>query len=161
MNSLSHYKNKKMDTLTSTPKIVSSTEGAKFNIMGHEVTVKLHSSDANNTYVFELSSPSGSGIPPHLHEREDEIIYILEGEFEVMVGGEVSKASAGDWLNFRRNIPHGYTNTGTSSAKTLWFVNPGNGFENFFGELSRFPPGPPDMDKLQALTQKYGQRFLI
>ena len=150
-----------MDTLTATPKIVSSTEGTKFNILGHEVTVKLHSSDANNSYVFELSSPPGSGIPPHFHEREDEIIYILEGEFEVMVGGEIFKATAGHWLNFRRNIPHAYTNTGTSSAKTLWYVNPGNGFESFFGELSQFPPGPPDMDRLQALTQKYGQKFLL
>jgi quercetin dioxygenase-like cupin family protein len=150
-----------MDTLTTTRKVVSSKEGTKFNIMGHEVTVKLQSSDANNTYVFELTSPPGSGIPPHVHEREDEIIYILEGEFEVMVGGEVFRATAGDWLNFRRNIPHGYSNTGTSSAKTLWFVNPGNGFENFFGELSQFPPGPPDMVKLEALTKKYGQKFLV
>jgi quercetin dioxygenase-like cupin family protein len=150
-----------MDTLTKMPKVVSSTEGTKFNIMGHEVTVKLHSSDANDNYVFELISPPGSGIPSHVHEREDEVIYILEGEFEVMVGGEVFKATTGEWLNFVRNIPHGYTNTGTTSAKTLWHVSPGQGFEDFFGELSQFPPGPPDMDKLQVLTQKYGQKFLI
>lgn len=120
--------------------MISSKEGDTFNISGHEVTVILHHWNGNNNYVFRLLSPPGSGIPPHVHQYEDEVIYILEGEFEVMVGGETFKATTGDCLNFVRNIPHAYTNVGTTDAKTLWYVSPGKGFEEFFGELSQFPP---------------------
>ncbi len=89
-----------METVPNTPKVISSKEGTKFNIVGHEVTVKLHSGDGSDNYVFEMISPPGSGIPPHVHQKEDEMIYILEGEFEVMVGGEVFKAASGDCLKF-------------------------------------------------------------
>ena len=149
-----------METVTIAPKVISSKEGTKFNILGHEVTVKLHSRDGNDNYVFELISPPGSGIPPHVHKNEDEVLYILEGEFEVMVREEVFKATTGDCLNFVRNIPHAYTNTGTKDAKTLWYVSPGRSFEEFFGELSQFPPGPPDMEKFTTLCGKYGMNFL-
>jgi hypothetical protein len=63
-------------------------------------------------------------------------------------------------LNFVRNIPHGYTNTGTSDAKTFWCVSPGKSFEEFFRELSLFPPGPPDMKKLSDLCEEHGMTFL-
>ena len=150
-----------METVTIAPKVISSKEETKFNILGHEVTVKLHSRDGNDNYVFELISPPGSGIPSHVHKNEDEVLYILEGEFEVMVTEEVFKATAGDCLNFVRNIPHAYTNTGTKDAKTLWYVSPGRSFEEFFGELSQYPPGPPDMEKFNTLCEKYGMKNLI
>ena len=150
-----------METVTIAPKVISSKERTKFNILGHEVTVKLHSRDGNDNYVFELISPPGSGIPSHVHKNEDEVLYILEGEFEVMVTEEVFKATAGDCLNFVRNIPHAYTNTGTKDAKTLWYVSPGRSFEEFFGELSQYPPGPPDMEKFNTLCEKYGMKNLI
>ena len=109
-----------METATNTAKVVSSKEGTILSIMGHQVTVKLHSWDGNDNYVFRMISPPGSGIPPHVHKKEDEVVYILEGQFEVMIDGEVFKATAGDCLNFVRNIPHAYTNTGTTDAKTVW-----------------------------------------
>jgi len=149
-----------METATNTAKVVSSNEGTKLNILGHEVTVKLHSWDGNDNYVFGMISPPGSGIPPHIHKKEDEVVYILEGQFEVMVGGEVFNATSGDCLNFVRNIPHAYTNTGTTDAKTLWYVSPGRSFEEFFGELSQLPPGPPDMEKVNNLCEKHGMKFL-
>jgi quercetin dioxygenase-like cupin family protein len=149
-----------MEATTNTVKVVSSKEGTKLNILGHEVTVKLHSWDGNDNYVFSMISPPGSGIPPHVHTKEDELVYILEGQFEVMIGGKVFKGTSGDCLNFVRNIPHGYTNTGTSDAKTFWCVSPGKSFEEFFRELSLFPPGPPDMKKLSDLCEEHGMTFL-
>ncbi|HET9825937.1 MAG TPA: cupin domain-containing protein [Chitinophagaceae bacterium] len=150
-----------MGTVIKRPKVVSSGQGVTFNILGHTVTTKLHSWDDNGNYIFEMISPPGSGIPPHVHDLEDEVIYILEGEFDVMIGGESYKARTGDCLNFSRNIPHSYTNTALTDAKTLWFVSPGSSFEEFFTELSQYPPGPPDMDKLNILCKKYGMKFLI
>jgi len=150
-----------METITVKPGMISSKEGDKYIILGHEVTVKLHSEDGNNNFVFELITPPGAGIPPHVHQNEDEVLYILKGEFDVTIGEEVFKATTGDCLNCVRNIPHAYTNTGTADAKTLWYVSPGGSFEEFFAELSQFPPGPPDMEKFNALCGKYGMTFLV
>jgi quercetin dioxygenase-like cupin family protein len=150
-----------METITAKPRMISSKQGDKYIIMGHGVTVKVHSGDGNNNFVFELTTPPGAGIPPHIHTNEDEVLYVLQGEFEVMIGGDVFKATMGDCLNFVRNIPHAYTNTGTADAKTLWYVSPGRSFENFFAELSQYPPGPPDREKFNALCGKYGMTFLV
>jgi len=149
-----------METTLNSPKVVSSGHGTTFNILGHAVTVKLHSWDGNNNYVFEMISPPGSGIPPHVHNNEDEFLYILAGEFEVMIGGEIFKATAGDCLNFVRNSPHAYTNTGMTDAKTLWCVSPGGSFEEFFDQLRQFPPGPPDQEALASLCEQHGMKFL-
>jgi len=42
-----------MENTTDTPKLISSKDGTMFNIMGHEVTVKLHSWDGNDNYVLQ------------------------------------------------------------------------------------------------------------
>ncbi len=149
-----------MEKVIDIPKIVPLGEGMKYDI-GHEVTVKLHSSDANESLIFELISPPGAGIPLHVHSLEDEFIYILEGEFEVMLGEETFKATAGDQLNFLRNIPHGYTNSGSIPTKSLWYVSPGKNQEHFFNELKLFPSGPPDLDRIAKLNEAHGQKLLV
>jgi len=136
--------------------IVAATKGKKMNVVGHEATIKLGSEDCNGNYVFEVLSPAGMGIPPHVHEQEDEVIYILSGSFEVFLGGDVFRAEAGDWLNFTRGTAHGFRNIGSLPGKTLWFVSPGKNFEQFFNRLGALPPGPPDMDVLAALFQEFG-----
>jgi quercetin dioxygenase-like cupin family protein len=149
-----------MEATKNLTSIVSSDEGTTFGILGHRVIVKLHYWDGNGNYVFKLITPPGAGIPPHVHKNEDEVVYILEGGLEVMVNGEVFKARAGDCVNLVRGVPHGYTNRGTTDTKTLWYISPGKGFEEFFNELKEFPPGPPDVQKLDVLFEKYGIKNL-
>jgi quercetin dioxygenase-like cupin family protein len=149
-----------MEATKKLQKFVSSSDGTIFNILGQLITVKVHSWDGNGNYVYEISCPPGLGIPPHVHSNEDEVMYVLEGELEVMVGGEVYKAGSGDCINLIRNIPHAYMSTGTSNGRVLVYVSPGQGFEEFFNELRQFPPGPPDMEKLNSLCEKYGIRNL-
>jgi len=149
-----------METTLNAPKVISSKEGKKMNVLGHEATIKLHSSDANNNYVFEVISPAGSGIPPHVHQDEDEVIYVMSGEYEVLIGDDVFTAGSGSWLNFVRHIPHGFKNTGTTAGKTLWFVSPGDKFEEFFDKLGSLPPGPPDLQKVAQLFSDYGMTIL-
>jgi quercetin dioxygenase-like cupin family protein len=150
-----------METVVNLPKIVPAGAGTKYDIMGHEVTVKMHSSDASDVLIFELISPPGAGIPFHVHSREDEFIRILEGEFTVTMGEEVFVAKAGDQLNFLRNIPHGYVNTGTIPTRSLWLVTPGKNQEHFFDALKLFPPGPPDLARIAKLNEEHGQQLLI
>ncbi len=150
-----------MQTSTLSPaSVVKSGSGKKMTVVGHAATIKLSNDQANGNYVFEVVSPAGMGIPPHTHAHEDELIYILSGEFEVFLDGKISTATAGDWLNFTRGSAHGFTNTGSLPGKTLWVVSPGKNFEEFFDKLGSLPAGAPDMEKLAKLFSDYGLPLL-
>lgn len=54
--------------------IVPVMQGRKMHVIGHDVSLKLSSHETGgNYYVFEAVSPPGAGVPPHVHEHEDEI----------------------------------------------------------------------------------------
>lgn len=150
-----------METVMDIPRMVPSGKGTTYDIMGHQVTVKLHSSDTNDLFIFELISPPGAGIPFHMHSQEDEFIYIIEGGFEVTLGDETFTASVGDQLNFFRNVPHGYINKGSIPTRSYWVVTPGKNQEHFFDQLKLFPPGPPDLARIAKLNEAHGQKLLV
>jgi uncharacterized cupin superfamily protein len=75
-------------------------------VLGNEVILKpTNSATSGGYYVFEATTPPGAGVPPHVHQHEDEIIYIIEGEYEVFLDGRTHKASNGAVINFPRFIP--------------------------------------------------------
>lgn len=142
--------------------VVGNGRGRKLNILGHDVTVKLSLQETNGEYyVFEVITPPGHGIPPHVHQKEDEIIEVVEGEYGVRLGNEMFQAGAGDILHFPRTIPHAFQNVGNTPGKTLWTVIPGENFEQFFEELGALPTdGPPDMELVVAIFARYGMEVL-
>lgn len=147
-----------MSTPPCNPIVVQPEEGRNFGILGTGVTLML---DRNQTggshYTFTGTIPAGAGIPPHVHEHEDEIAHILEGEFEVFLNGKRQKASAGAVLYFPRNIPHGFSNIGDTTARAFFVVSPGENFERFFVELSALPADqPPDMAKVVDIFGRHG-----
>jgi quercetin dioxygenase-like cupin family protein len=141
--------------------VVVAAEGRTMNVLGHTVTLKLTRNESNGDYyTFELLSPPGLGVPPHVHEHEDEVIYVVEGEFEVWLAGQTCKATAGAIFHFPRHTPHGFQNVGSTPGTTLWSVVPGANFEPFFDELGALPPGPPDLAKVAAIFGKYDIQLL-
>src|SRR5215831_11674806 len=48
----------------------------------------------------------GNEPPPHVHEREDELFYVLEGKMDVYVGNEVFNVGAGECLFLPKLKPH-------------------------------------------------------
>jgi quercetin dioxygenase-like cupin family protein len=142
-------------------RVVMPTEGKTMNVLGHTAIVKLGRDETNGDYyVFEVVSPPGLGIPPHVHQHEDEVIFITEGEYAIVLGAEVFTAKAGATLHFPRGTPHGFQNVGATPGKTLWQVTPGANFEPFFDELGALPPGPPDLAYVAALFGRYGMEIL-
>lgn len=137
--------------------VVPSGEGKKMNVVGHRVTVKLAHQETNGEYyVFEVLTPAGHGIPPHVHKKEDEMIQVIEGEFEIMLGEQTYQAKPGALIHFPRNIPHSFRNVASTAGKTLWTVVPGANFEKFFDEMGALPAdGPPDLGKVAEIFNKY------
>lgn len=146
-----------MSTQTKKATVIQSGQGRQLNILGHAATLKLTLNETHGEYyVFELVTPPGHGIPPHVHKNEDEVIQVIEGEFEVLLGEQTHRVKSGGTIHFARSIPHGFRNVGTQPGTTLWTVIPGANFEKFFAELGALPAGgPPDMAKVAAIFSKY------
>jgi quercetin dioxygenase-like cupin family protein len=141
--------------------VVLPEEGNQLNALGLTAIEKIRSADTGGvSYTFEVISPPGFGIPPHVHSHEDEVIYVIEGEYEIILGDESFCVGPGSVLNFTRGTVHGFKSVGPTLSRALHVVTPGTSFEQFFHELVQLPPGPPDILVLAALFRKYGMEIL-
>lgn len=141
--------------------IVAAGDGrtpAPLNIVGEETLVKVSSDDSDGTLAFfHLTAPPMSGPPRHVHSREDELFYVLEGELVFELDGERHTVHAGDTVYLRRGVVHAYQNFTTSDARLLIVTTPG-AFCNLFIELSAATPpnGLPSFDLIDAIATRYG-----
>jgi quercetin dioxygenase-like cupin family protein len=117
--------------------------------------------------IIEVTEPLGAEAPLHVHHREDEGFWLLEGSATFEVGELRIEAQAGDYLFGPRDIPHRYT-VGPAGCRMLFIMTPG-GFEEFViatsepaGSRSLPPPceEEPDWDRLAAMSQAYGCELL-
>ena len=117
--------------------------------------------------IVEITEPPGAEAPLHVHHREDEGFWILEGDVTFEVGDTTIEAHAGDYAFGPRDIPHRYT-VGDAGCRMLFICTPG-GFENLIVDMSEparsrtlppAPEGPPDMERVAAVAQAYGCELL-
>jgi quercetin dioxygenase-like cupin family protein len=134
-------------------------------------TVKATGKETDGQYTLvEVLEPEGEQ-PFHVHHREDEGFWVLEGELTFEVGEETIKASPGSFIFGPKDIPHRYT-VESGPAKLLFILSPA-GFEEFIYATSEpakertLPPqpeGPPseaEMEQLGAVARQYGAELLI
>lgn len=136
--------------------------GGTLHVFGGETSVKISSADTGGAYaVMEACTPANTGPPLHLHQREDEWWYILEGDFLFEIDGNSIHAGPGDTVFAPRGSRHTFQNVGTVPGRTLVTVVPG-GLDEFFQEVSAaVPPGrPPDPGVILPIFHKYGLEFL-
>ena len=118
--------------------------------------------------IVEVTEPPGAEAPLHVHHREDEGFWILEGDVTLYVGDETIEASAGDFAWGPRDVPHRYT-VGPKGCRMLFICTPA-GFEGLVRDMSvpaetrTLPPASdeePDMEMVAAVAQKYGAELLV
>lgn len=90
-----------------------------------ETTVKLSGdASAGLLALIETVMPPGALVTPHAHSHEDEVVYVLEGEIGVRIGGTIEQVAAGTSLFKRRNVPHAHWNAGDGPARILEIYSP-------------------------------------
>jgi mannose-6-phosphate isomerase-like protein (cupin superfamily) len=101
-------------------------------------------------------APRALAAPTHVHEREDEYSFVLEGRVGFQLGDEVLVAGPGELVFKPRGIPHAFWNAGDEPARLLELISPA-GFENYFRELGPLLAGggPPDFEALGELQARY------
>lgn len=139
-----------------TAKFFAPGEGESFSMMGIQISPKLSAEDTGGAYSMleQIVSPGG-GSPPHICHADDKSIYVVEGEFDILLGGETKRAQAGSFAIIPRGTVHSFTNTGAKSGKLLVSLTPA-GHEKFLRELSQYSQdGAPDPEKMATITQTY------
>src|SRR3954449_12510061 len=105
--------------------ILRAGEGRAAWVVGDRYTVKASGEDTGEAFaLIEVLVPPGSGPPPHVHHREDEAFYVLEGELRFHVDGRDFTAGAGAWVTLARGSLHHFNNVGDRPARLLIVVTP-------------------------------------
>jgi quercetin dioxygenase-like cupin family protein len=121
-------------------------------------------------FAMEALVPPGGGPPPHIHTREDETFYVLEGEVEFLLGEETIDAGPGDFVNIPRGTVHRFENTGSETARLVLTFTPA-GIEHWFVETLEGAPNdvsiedvPDNIDEVSAryaaAAPRYGLEFV-
>jgi len=143
--------------------VLETGQGQSFWLMGDFYAIKTTAAQTGGAYsVIEIESFPGNGPPPHIHHREDECFYIVEGAFSVIIGDRVLDAADGDFVRIPKGTPHTYKNVGAIPGKMLVILSPG-GFEQLWAELGQ--PGtlaesphkddPAVLNRLLSLAPQY------
>src|SRR5580765_2254548 len=117
------------------PTLRKPSEGRTFAVVGDVYRFLATSEDTDGKYtLWEAIVPPGGGPPPHVHSREEEGFYILEGEITLQAGDQKIVATAGMFVNMPIGMPHSFKNESTMPAKMLIMIAPA-GLENMFFEV--------------------------
>ncbi len=145
-------------TETAVPILHPPGSGKQVGVLGGRSTFKVQSAQTGGAYaLLEQEVPPGGGPPLHVHRHETEIFYILEGQFEVTVGGQRVPAPPGTTAVCPRDIPHTFRNVGPGGCRLLLTVIPGR-FADYFLEVDDVPDH--DREAVRALAAKYGVEIL-
>jgi len=123
--------------------------GVRFMIDGPDAAERF-------SLVEHPMSPRALAAPLHLHTREDEYSFVLEGRMGALLGEDVVEAGPGLLVFKPRNQWHTFWNAGDEPCRILEIIAPA-GFERFFRELDGLGGAiKADPDELAALNERYG-----
>jgi quercetin dioxygenase-like cupin family protein len=135
-------------------------------VFGELVMYKTKSEQTGGAYsLFEVVTQPEGGVLPHVQHREDESLYVLEGEYEFLVEDRTVRARTGSLLYVPRGTLHAHRNVGEGLGRMLVSQTPGGLHERFFEEIGeerrgRFAPpvseNPSDTQKIARIAAEYG-----
>ena len=134
-------------------------EGERLSFSGAEFLVKASAETTGGAFsIVEEIDPLDT--QRHVHEREDELFFVLEGEHVFEVGEEEHFAGPGAIVFAPRGIPHAQRRVVPRTGRTLTMASPA-GFEGFFRELSAAEADDSiEPDVYARVSQKYGVTWL-
>lgn len=149
---------------SATPLVVPPGSVKPLRAFGDTIRVLLSGEQTGGRFaMLEESTDPGMGPPPHVHHKEDEWFYPLEGSAEFFLDGEWFAAEAGSAVYLPKGSVHTFRNAGDGPLRQLIHVSP-SGFEVFFQRCAEVfaeaSEAPPDMGRIMAIAQEHGIEFL-
>jgi quercetin dioxygenase-like cupin family protein len=123
---------------------------------GGPLTFKVRGEETGGALtVFENEVAPNDGPPLHVHAREDECWYVLEGELRFRFGDALDHAPAGSFVFVPRGVAHCFQNVGDRPARILVMFTP-SGMERFFDRFGALPGGTVDPDAFRRIGSEVG-----
>jgi quercetin dioxygenase-like cupin family protein len=137
--------------------------GERIWITGDTVQIKATAADTRGAYtLIEAIASPGNGPPPHVHRNEDETLYVLDGDFEILLGEQLVSAKPGALAFVPRGTVHRFHCLGDRAGRILLLYTPA-GIEGFFRESGTQAvgdgPAPPVDSAEIARTEIAGRRY--
>jgi quercetin dioxygenase-like cupin family protein len=104
--------------------------------------------------MFEYVGFQKIGPPLHIHLHQDEVFYVIEGNYTFQLGDKKMKLEVGDSIFLPRNIPHTWVQN-TERGKLLYFLSPAGKMEEFFLKLDSFK-GPISQKEFDQISEEHG-----
>jgi quercetin dioxygenase-like cupin family protein len=156
--------------ITPSPTVRTPSEGRTIAIVGDIYRFVATADDTDGKYtLFEAIVSPGGGPPPHVHRREEEGFYVIEGEITFIIDGERMVGTAGTFANLPIGVPHSFKNETNQPAKMLIFLAPAGLEKMFFecgvavpeGTTTAAPPTKQEIEKLIQVAPKFGVEILL
>ena len=154
-------------TATSHALALGPGEGQAIWFLRNRMTIKATAQSTGGLYGL-VESWLAPGFSPqlHIHHREDESFWVLEGELTMRCGNETFRAGRGSYVFLPRHVPHTFVVEGDAPARLLTLMTPG-GVEGFFVEAGQPadgdgpPPAAPfDIELLKQVAEKFGAEIV-
>ena len=137
---------------------------------GHLMTFLATAEDTQGKFaLIEGVARKGNVPPPHIHHREEETFYVLEGEMTFSVGGQTIKATPGTMVCLPRDVAHSFV-IDSEQGRVLILLTPA-GLEGWFKEFSEPAPAmtlpPPvetpysEIQRMLEVSPRYGIEFVL
>ncbi len=149
---------------------VASGEGEALWWFGSLAEIKATAADTGGLCtIVEVTCGAHYEAPLHVHHREDEGFWVINGRVTFEVGGTIVEAGAGDFAFGPRGVPHRFV-VADAGCRLLFILTPG-GFEDLIRATGMAagtrtvpphagPPPPEAMDRIKAIVATYGCELL-
>lgn len=128
---------------------------------GSTMRLKLASTTDAVAFYEYVSQPGVAGPPQHVHHGHDETFFVIEGDYEFIIGARFEQLGPGSFLSVPRGTPHSFRNAGDSPGRIVGTFSPA-AFANYFRELAAIideSGAVPDRDAWAELYGRYDTSF--
>jgi quercetin dioxygenase-like cupin family protein len=142
--------------LSHVPLVRPSGQGRHYCVLDEDVTCVFRSDD---WALFSVITPPGSAVPPHVHDRYDEALYLLDGELQLQLGEDAFILAPGHFVHVPRSTVHSVRTLGEGPARWLSWSLPGLA-EAFYAEVDEAQrSGYTALDQIVAIAMRHGTRL--
>jgi quercetin dioxygenase-like cupin family protein len=144
--------------VVATPEFLAAGEGT-VSLMGGLSLIYKATADQTGGAVelHEQEIPPGVLMPPHAHERQAQLRYVLSGTLGFSVGDRAETFSAGGCVFAPPGVLHAVWNDGREPARMLELSTPGTEMTAFFSAFDRLTrSGQVTRDAIQAMAGRFG-----
>lgn len=133
----------------------------RVSVVGDLYSFLVEGAESGGRYaLFEALVPPGGGPPPHIHTREIEAFFIIDGELVFHAEDQTLKAGSGQFLQIPIGMLHSFRNESDAVVRMLILVAPA-GLDQFFLEVGTpsnvpLPPSQEEIQRLLATAPRYG-----